>query len=111
MDCSPPGSSIDGVSQARILEWVAISPSPGDLADPGIKPRSPALQVGDMGSKTATQKPEAKMNLQGSEKRRGQECILGHSSEWPSGHSRQCEFQKANQRHLVNNKAHLCYLT
>ena len=25
MDCSPPGSSIHGVSQARILEWVAIS--------------------------------------------------------------------------------------
>ena len=25
MDCSPPGSSICGISQARILEWVAIS--------------------------------------------------------------------------------------
>ena len=25
MDCSPPGSSIPGISQARILEWVAIS--------------------------------------------------------------------------------------
>ena len=25
MDCSPPGSSVDGISQARILEWVAIS--------------------------------------------------------------------------------------
>ena len=24
-DCSPPGSSVHGVSQARILEWVAIS--------------------------------------------------------------------------------------
>ena len=23
-DCSPPGSSVHGVSQARILEWVAI---------------------------------------------------------------------------------------
>ena len=23
--CSPPGSSVDGISQARILEWVAIS--------------------------------------------------------------------------------------
>ena len=27
VDCSPPGSSICGISQARILEWVAISPS------------------------------------------------------------------------------------
>ena len=25
MDCSPPGSSVRGLSQARILEWVAIS--------------------------------------------------------------------------------------
>ena len=25
MDCSLPGSSVHGVSQARILEWVAIS--------------------------------------------------------------------------------------
>ena len=25
MDCSPPGSSVHGVFQARILEWVAIS--------------------------------------------------------------------------------------
>ena len=25
MDCSPPGSSVHGISQARMLEWVAIS--------------------------------------------------------------------------------------
>ena len=29
MDCSPPGSSIHGIFQARILEWVAISFSRG----------------------------------------------------------------------------------
>ena len=29
MDCSPPGSSIHGISQARILEWVTISFSMG----------------------------------------------------------------------------------
>ena len=28
-DCSPPGSSVLGISQARILEWVAISFSRG----------------------------------------------------------------------------------
>ena len=27
MDCSPPGSSVHGVLQARILEWVAMLPS------------------------------------------------------------------------------------
>ena len=25
MDCTPPGSSVHGISQARILEWVAVS--------------------------------------------------------------------------------------
>ena len=29
MDCSPPGSSVHGVLQTRILEWVAISSSRG----------------------------------------------------------------------------------
>ena len=42
MDCSPPGSSVHVISQARILEWVAISFA-GDLPNPGIEPTSPAL--------------------------------------------------------------------
>ena len=29
MDCSPPGSSVYGIFQARVLEWVAISFSRG----------------------------------------------------------------------------------
>ena len=29
MDCSPPDSSVHGILQARILEWVAISFSRG----------------------------------------------------------------------------------
>ena len=29
MDCSPPGSSVHGIFQARVLEWVAISFSRG----------------------------------------------------------------------------------
>ena len=44
MGCSPPGSSVNGILQARILEWVAM-PSSRDLPNPGIKPRSPALQA------------------------------------------------------------------
>ena len=43
-DCSPPGSSLHGIFQIRILEWFAISFS-RDLPDPGIKPVSPAWQV------------------------------------------------------------------
>ena len=44
MDCSLPGSFVHGILQARILGWVSIS-SPGDLPNPGIEPRSPALQA------------------------------------------------------------------
>ena len=44
MDCNPPGSSICGILQARILECIAISFS-GDLHNPGIEPRFPALQA------------------------------------------------------------------
>ena len=29
MDCSPPGSSVHGILQARIMEWVAIASSRG----------------------------------------------------------------------------------
>ena len=44
MDCTPPGSSVHGILQARILEWVAI-PFLGDLPDAGIELRPPALQA------------------------------------------------------------------
>ena len=39
MDCSRPGSSVHGILQARILQWVAM-PSSGDLPEPGIELRS-----------------------------------------------------------------------
>ena len=39
VDYSPPGSSVHGVLQARILEWIAISFS-GDFPNPGIEPAS-----------------------------------------------------------------------
>ena len=45
MDCSPPGSSVHGISKVRILEWVANFFSRG-LPGPGIKPESPALAGG-----------------------------------------------------------------
>ena len=44
--CSLPDSSIHGILQARILEWVA---SPGDLPNPRIRePRSPTLQANSL---------------------------------------------------------------
>ena len=48
-DSLPGSSSIRGISQARILVWGAsgepVISSPGDLPDPGIELRSPALQA------------------------------------------------------------------
>ena len=42
--CDPMDYIVHGILQDRILEWVAF-PCPGDLPNPGIEPRSPALQV------------------------------------------------------------------
>ena len=47
MDCSPPGSSVHGILQARILEWVAV-PFSRDLPNPGIEPGSSALQANSL---------------------------------------------------------------
>ena len=47
MDCSPPGSSVYGISQQEYLSGLSF-PSPGDLPDPGMEPGfpvSPELQV------------------------------------------------------------------
>ena len=45
MECSLPGSSVHGVLQAKILEWVAISHS-RDLSNPGIKSLSHVSCIG-----------------------------------------------------------------
>ena len=60
MDCSLPGCSVHGLLQARILEWVAF-PSPEDLSDPGIEPRSPALQADTLPSEP----PRSEVDCQG----------------------------------------------
>ena len=44
MHCSPPSSTVHGILQARILEWVACPP-PRDLPDPGTEPESPMSLV------------------------------------------------------------------
>ena len=44
MDCSPPGSSVLGISQARVLDWVAM-PSFRGLPNPGME-RTSLTQAG-----------------------------------------------------------------
>ena len=49
MGCSPPGSYVYGILQARILDGLPC-PFPGNLPNPGIKPRSLALQADSLPS-------------------------------------------------------------
>ena len=44
MDCSPPGSSVHGILQARILEWVAIAFSKGS-SQPRTQIGAPVLRA------------------------------------------------------------------
>ena len=49
MDCSPPGSSVHGDSHQEY--WSVLPcPPPGDLRNPGIKPRSLTLQADSLPS-------------------------------------------------------------
>ena len=54
VDCSPPGSSVHGILQARILEWVAISFSRGSS-----QPRD-QTQVSRIGGRRLTSEPPRK---------------------------------------------------
>ena len=49
MDCSPPGSFVYGGFPGKNA-GVGPFPSPGDLPDPGIEPRSPVLQADSLPS-------------------------------------------------------------
>ena len=48
MDCSLPGSTVHGIVQARMLEW--LSSSPRDLPDPEIALQSDSLPPSHQGS-------------------------------------------------------------
>ena len=52
VDCSPPGSSVHGILQVRILEWVAISSS-----REASRPRAPALQADALPSEPPGKQP------------------------------------------------------
>ena len=45
VDCSPPGSSVHGIPQARITGAGCHFLLQGNLPDPGIVPGCPALQA------------------------------------------------------------------
>jgi len=57
MDCSLPGSSFHGFSRQEYWSGLPL-PSPGDLPNPGIKPRSPTLQADSLQSKATKEAQE-----------------------------------------------------
>ena len=60
MECGTPGSSVHGIFQARILDWVVISYS-GDLPDQGVKPTS--LTSPTLGGGFLTTMPPGKLQI------------------------------------------------
>ena len=57
MDCSPPGSSVHGDSPGKITGVGCHALLQGNLPNPGIEPRSPALQADSLPSE-APRKPK-----------------------------------------------------
>ena len=60
MDCSPPGSSVHEILQARILEWVAMPFSRGS-SPPRDQTQSPALQADSLSSEQPGKRPPPKV--------------------------------------------------
>ena len=84
MDCSPPGSSVHGIPQTSIVEWVATSSS-RDLPDPEIELVFPAslFLAGGLFTTEPPEKPlmssrkEQKINFLPAESFSfGGECVL-----------------------------------
>ena len=80
MDCSPPGSSVRGILQARILEWVGMPFSRGS-SQPRDGTWSPTLQVDSLLSES-TGKPFAASNIELTKAK-----IIGLDSSSPGSHS------------------------
>ena len=58
--CDSMDYIVNGILQARILEWVAFPfsrGSPGDLPNPGIELGSPALQVDSLSTELSGKAP------------------------------------------------------
>ena len=87
MDCSPPGSSVRGSLEAKILEWLPCLPYPR------IKPRSPALQADSLLSESPGKPKNTKVGslylLQG--------ILPTQESNWSLLHCRQILYQLSYQ--------------
>ena len=92
MDNSPPGSSVHGILQARILEWVAVPSSRGS-SQPRDWTRSPTLQADSLSSEPPGKPKNTGIGslslLQG--------IFPSQESNWGLLHSRQILYQLSYQ--------------
>ena len=65
-DCSPPGSSVRGISQARVMQWVAIS-----FSSRSFQPRD-QIHVSGLAGSLFTPEPPGKSPGEGREQSKGQ---------------------------------------
>ena len=90
--CSLPGSSVHGDSLGK--DWSGLPcPFPGDLPNPGIDPRSPALQADSLPAE-----PQGKIKSTGvGSLSLLQEIFLTQESNWGLLHCRQILYQLIHQ--------------
>ena len=81
--CDPMDYTVHGILQARILEWVAF-PSPGDLPNPGIKPKFSTLQRDSLPAEPQFNQPE--METTPASTSSGSVCL----NNWTTGKSPGC---------------------
>ena len=79
MDCSLSGSSVHGIFQARVLEWIAISFSRGS-SRPRNRTGSPTLQADALLSEPPGKPPFNALNHYQNQPRLSNECILNKQS-------------------------------
>ena len=83
-DCSPPGASVHMILQTRILEWVAMPSSSGDLPNQGIEPASPVLKMDSL----PTDPPgKPALDYRGAKSPRLQQPWIQHRIPWEEGTS------------------------
>ena len=82
MDCSPPGSSVHGIFQARVLEWGAIA---FPVTDPRIANGPLSFSVFHMSSWVLALGAELKSSARLRESRQSPGCLNSKGKGHPTG--------------------------
>ena len=82
MDCSPPGFPAHGDSSGKKEYWGGLPCFPGDLPDPGVKPRSHTLQADSLLSEPPGEPEGIAGHVQSKKKTRGESNIWGKGMQY-----------------------------